>query len=201
MTVERLKEAYSIFNQAISDSELEIGDFRYWDYSNDYNGKIFASKYIIPYLKGVKKVNSREYSAIESLDRTATSFWVVGIQKYTMSNGMVFAVRTTVYEGADRQKSFAAIAVDINGYKKPNRMGRDVFIMSLYPYVEGYKKKKLVFGNHEQCGNGAHHYLLSRNSLVNSGCGTCNSNHSGYGFACGLLIQMDGWQIKNDYPW
>ena len=90
---------------------------------------------------------------------------------------------------------------DTNGYKKPNRMGRDVFIMSLYPYVEGYKKKKLVFGNHEQCGNGAHHYLLSRNSLVNSGCGTCNSNHSGYGFACGLLIQMDGWQIKNDYPW
>lgn len=78
-------------------------------------------------------------------------------------------------------------------------MGRDVFVMSIYPYA--YPNEKVVMGAHEQCGSGAIHRGMNRQQLLNSGCATCKEDKTGWGFACSRLIQIDSWQISNEYPW
>ena len=201
VTVERLKEVYSIFNQAIVNSELDNGDYRDWDYTGDIVGSNFFNKYLKQYLKGVTEVKTDYTYTVKGLDENFSgNFWVAGAEKYALANGMIFSVRVNSYTGVNRMKTGAVITVDINGEKSPNRMGRDVFVMSIFPY-NSYQARKLVLGNFELCGSGNLHYLLKRSQLVNEGCGTCNSDHSGYGLACGLLIQLDGWKILNDYPW
>lgn len=55
VTVERLKESYSMINQAVIASENDNGNILYWDYSSDVSGDRFFSQYLKPYLKGVEK--------------------------------------------------------------------------------------------------------------------------------------------------
>lgn len=201
VTVEGLKEVYSIFNQAIVNSELDNGDYTEWDYTGDSVGSNFFNKYLKQYLKGVTEVKTYKSYNVKALETKYTGdFWVAGSKKYALANGMIFSVRVNSYTGANRIKTGAVITVDINGERSPNRMGRDVFVMSIFPY-SSYKARKLVLGNFELCGSGNLHYFMNRSQLLNEGCGTCNSDHSGYGLACGLLIQLDGWKILNDYPW
>ena len=43
VTVERLKESYSMINQAVIASENDNGNILYWDYSSDVSGDRFFS--------------------------------------------------------------------------------------------------------------------------------------------------------------
>ena len=63
--------------------------------------------------------------------------------------------------------------------KKPNIIGRDTFYAYVYPKVE-------VKGTGK-----------TREDLKNL-CYQSTSNAQSY---CSGLIQADGWEIKNDYPW
>ena len=69
--------------------------------------------------------------------------------------------------------------VDVNGFQKPNTLGKDIFVMRFNlnsRVVEFYR------------------YASTRQSAL-SNCATGNS------YTCGYLILLDGWEIKDDYPW
>ena len=100
----------------------------------------------------------------------------------------------------NRRKTHLKISIDINGNKLPNQYGRDVFVFSIFPFSE-QSRGKVVPGTNDQCGNGAIHNELTRERLTTSGCATCKSDYTGYGYGCAALIMKDGWQIKDDYPW
>ena len=101
---------------------------------------------------------------------------------------------------ANLRKTHLQISIDINGDRDPNRFGRDVFVFSIFPFSE-QSRGKVVPGTNDQCGNGAIHNELTRDQLTTSGCATCKSDYTGYGYGCAALIMKDGWQIKKDYPW
>ena len=98
------------------------------------------------------------------------------------------------------------LLADINGNKKPNKLGRDMFIFIIngnnigYSYFNGYiRKAGLHFINvGNTAGNASNvrtHAMSSTNSYG------CNGGYFAPGGNCGFIIQMDGWQIKDDYPW
>ena len=71
------------------------------------------------------------------------------------------------------------IFVDINGPKKPNQFGRDLFVF-------------------ERTSNGI---MPNGYSMTSSELDERCAKTSGYNYFCFAKIVKDGWQIKEDYPW
>ena len=203
VTVERLKQTYSMFNQAIIASEAVNGDLKDWIYSDSETVEedVFFNTYLRPYMKGVEKY-SKPMNLWKRLDGTIDTDGssMYSRPKYKLPNGVIFSVYSRTFTDVNLYKTSAWIIVDINGEKNPNRAGRDVFFMGIYPYLPK-ETGKISMGIHEQCGSGQIHTRLSRDELLNEGCATCRKDYSGRGYSCGLLIQKDGWEIKDDYPW
>ena len=80
---------------------------------------------------------------------------------------------------------------DINGDKKPNISGKDIFqvlyyLVSSTPTLNG---KFIPTG-----------YEYTREELLNTS-GACNRQGLKAGNRCMALIMKDGWRIADDYPW
>ena len=197
-TIAQLKKAYSILNQAYERSVLENGDVETWDWQGVSTPESFAQIYIIPYLKGVNKMNT---SKIKWLALDKSNIYGFDIcSDYILPDGMIIKFTSLVGTSANLRKTHLQISIDINGDRDPNRFGRDVFVFSIFPFSE-QSRGKVVPGTNDQCGNGAIHNELTRERLTTSGCATCKSDYTGYGYGCAALIMKDGWQIKDDYPW
>ena len=90
---------------------------------------------------------------------------------------------------------YIAILTDINGYKKPNTWGKDMFAFSIqaeggvHPYGLGAAYSGGSFGKE-----------MDREKIVNSSnARACNKSKDGVW--CAALIMLDGWEIRRDYPW
>ena len=92
----------------------------------------------------------------------------------------IFLPRNTT--NANGEPSYVSlIYIDINGSHSPNVLGKDVFIFTI-------DNKK-----------GFMPYCYDRTQeQINNG---CTKNSSGNYNCCTAKIMMDGWEIKDDYPW
>lgn len=95
------------------------------------------------------------------------------------------------------------IIVDLNGNKGPNKIGRDIFFLDVY----ADKGVTFLGTYHEDDVNEPYSRDEIKNRhLINDGRSTsccareCPTPTYSY-HNCGALIQTDGWQIKEDYPW
>ncbi len=192
-TVVGLKKAYSLFSEVIKKAELDYGEVSGWDWdlltesnAGPTNGEAFINKYFIPYMHVDKVLNF--YNIGKNLDGSSvssgTSIYLY-TPKYKLTNEMTFS-----YFGSwgYTDNHSLIVSIDINGFKNPNRMGRDLFVMTISqkkPYL------RLGYGNS---------YLNSRDLLLKDN-GDCSKNYKGNGWGCGILIMQDGWKIKDDYPW
>ena len=190
--VNRLKKSYSTINQALVFSQAENGDFSEWgierqeaDWDN-YQDKLskLVKQNIIPYLKVLKDCEyDKCKDAADTTFRDGTvSRWYGNRTHYVIylndgSRILFFINNSNDDDGINRWHELVML-LDINGDSKPNRMGRDVF--SLYLYADN--RKVNMYGT-----------SFSREAML--------SNCENYGSYCGGLIQTDGWQIKDDYPW
>ncbi len=103
--------------------------------------------------------------------------------------------------------------IDINGHKKPNRLGKDIFPF-VFSWGEGgaYVQGNACTQNYIGCypyGLQCKSIKVSRDDLINGimlqtdnnfNCKK-GSNMTYAGGYCGALIVQDNWQIKKDYPW
>ena len=203
VTVTRLKQTYSILNQAIMLSENVNGEMKYWDYTADVTGERFFNAYLKPYIKGAIKITKEQqlWKTLEGeIDTAGSSMY--SKPRYKLPNGTFITVYNVQMPGTNLHnyvRTNAWIIVDINGYQGPNRSGRDVFFFGMYPYAQD--APKLTAGIHDQCGDGRFHYRQTREQLLHDGCATCKEDFTGKGYGCAALIQNDGWEIKDDYPW
>ena len=128
-TVTQLKKAYSELSQALKMSETEYGTMDSWDFSNfesrDERMNDFTSRYLIPNLKILKTCvpSSSECWAdnILALNKKLIHSYLingVGASFVTVSGYSVY------YWPDDTGVWFF---IDINGLKKPNVVGRDIF--------------------------------------------------------------------------
>lgn len=209
-TVQGLKVAYSLLSQAVQKSVSENGEINEWDYS--LSSADFDETYLIPYLKIVKKCEGAECISTDDFH----GYYQLNGSKYTqidksyiLSNGMIL-----MKDAAGISLGFIVYMIDINGNKRPNKMGRDIFSFYLFNHdtlteashknVTKDIKSNLYPGSLDE--KGMPHYYESRDYIMSSashrGCNKQSAGgHSGIGSACAVVIMKDGWEISKDYPW
>ncbi|MBP3924624.1 type II secretion system protein, partial [bacterium] len=186
-TVTQLKKAYSQLAQALKLSEVTNGEVQYWNL--DAPSDEFANKYVLPYLKHskilpVSEVNSNtKYRFLDGTYASAASGFYGGTA-IEIADGTII----TVDSWTPSDNSFRTFYIDINGYKKPNVFGKDMFVFwlrsgaDLKPYFHQYTREELLFDTS----------LLQR----------CTKDKTSFaGMGCATVIMLDGWEIKDDYPW
>ena len=206
VTVEKLKKVYSTLGQAMRLSEAQNGFMNDWNI--DMHTNIFEV-YLKPYLNVV------DFCYLPDCNKRGIHFGQEG-NKYrapagAAENDFPIADNHAIYVLADGTMLFvypslhnayyiiSRIYVDLNGNKGPNRMGRDLFSLLLL--------SESTYGNSDIADT-----IIVRPGIYFEGFGqtredikdggkyyTCRT--TGHGLTCGALIQMDGWKIKDDYPW
>jgi len=182
--VGRLKKTYSVLSQAFVMSENENGIFADWDTSN---GKAYFDKYWKNYLKGVSDCKNvgcgYEVLANDNVWRllnggiTSPGIYAGETSRKTakLDDGtfLLFMVRTDM----TNPERVNRIYVDINGYKKPNTYGKDVFIFQVT------ERGLVPFG------------IEKTDAEIKSDC-----KRNSVGKYCAVLLYKNGWEVPDDYP-
>ena len=177
-TVIRLKKTYNdilnVHNRAINDYDNPST----WEYPRQYNKsdtKIFLEKYYLPYLKNAKFVSAddivNKYNYIVKNTLNQTTIDPTG--SIILSDGRLISFYA--------RGNYLLIAADINGFGKPNRAGRDVFIL------------------HQYCKEGD--CIVGYTPKFPRGFCDKSTNYLYNGWNCGMVIQDNGWKIPDGYPW
>ena len=193
----RIKKVYSTLQQTKIKSIADNGQPKSWTMANGNtweNARDFSETYIIPYLSVVYKCpkNSNEtrctYS-ISGLNGSRYNMPASGYRFYIADGAFLY-----VFASSDNNNKGVQITFDINGAKKPNKIGRDVFkieywlisnrptraaqLNNITPAYMGYERATILgTGNNDYC------------------------NKSKNGLACLAVIMKDSWTIAPDYPW
>jgi len=195
VTVERLKQTYSILSQAIKMSEIDNGLVEEWNIPTESNayehGKQFSEQYINPYIKKVKVCKTAMKCHGEK------TYLLSGHEaNYDTSRYYIILNNAIVLQIWPRS-TWIQFTVDINGKQKPNVVGKDIFLLALTKndISSSIIGKNIKKGSLSFYGQG-----FDRNYLKTSGY-PCAKSGTFAGVYCGALIFLDGWQIAKDYPW
>lgn len=190
VTENRLKKSFSTLNQALKMSEVENGPAKYWDLDlgeNDAdNSKKNAEKYIIPYLKAeyCDSGSSNSNSAGKCAKYVGCG---VGSQNYTLADGTMIGICAYGHG----QEIYIKI-LPIKTLKKGRTFGfivdREKGVLLPARYVAGLSRDDIKRG-YEYNGEG-----------FTVGCSKDGGATYPY-HACTALIYVDGWKIRDDYPW
>lgn len=184
VAVTKLKKVYIILNEAVKLSEIENGEVASWDYNT--TGDVFFETYLAKHVKYLKKeFNTHQYKYLNG--DTAQDFLKSGnAYAFILADGVNILIQSHYMT-----PNYKVIAVDINGYHKPNQCGKDVFLFVIGNPHSGQYGKVLPY-----------RYTIDRDVLLNDiQRDYCNVNSPVSGFACATVIMKDNWQIKEDYPW
>lgn len=189
----KLMRIYSTVSNALNRSISEYGDWSQTNVGTSENlQSTIATKYIAAYIPGAKPFN---------LDLRQTGYGVRALgfphfdsgSKIILPTGEILSV-CWLHDGRTGITGYM-IVVDLNGPKKPNELGRDIFFM----VWALYNNKLLMYGDREPVWLG-----LDYNGKENSYetiYNKCKVNGMNGQFDhCGALIQRNGWKIPNDYP-
>lgn len=212
-TETRLKQTYSILNNALKKSIAENGPINTWDPITSFDGYyVFFEKYINKQLNFAEKgtLSNLNYKEIYTPRNTVymkfsdsnKNVKPIGI----LNNGTIIIGWTGGWcaqdnIGSNKELDCASIAyfADINGIKKPNTLGKDVFGFELF-FVDKRENFEML-GSVElsmqstgtlNYGDGVKLNKLPRKNLIQN----CKMS----GLYCGAIIQNNGWKIPKDYP-
>ena len=205
-TVTQLKKAYATLSNASRLSQVENGEMQTWDddlFHKDI--KKYVQIYYLPYFQGEKSLTwiDKDYK-ITNLSKqvlyssTEDETYIATVKS---SDGQLFIFRRT-QEG----QVYLWIFADINGVKGPNRVGRDIFVFDGRNHGTGDRNKYFIkfWGQFARSNRAT---LVGDNITEDTpnsegyGCNKENKYGRYSGYYCGALIMLDGWQIKDDYPW
>ena len=204
-TVTKLKKLYSTLAQAYSLSVLDNGPVEDWNVGK-YTVEQNLNKFIIPYLKVEKVCNRDNITECTSFDRVTLKGQSSAYLSPTTTTSPAFAA-FRLQDGTILWAYLTGgiiMAADINGDAKPNKLGRDTFwfVYSTrnIPADSTWSNKKFHVGK-------PGFYLWGENNpredLTSTNFDNCSKKATSVipGGHCGALIKLDGWQIKDDYPW
>ena len=189
-TVVKLQRAISVLNQAYRLAYDDVGEASAQE-SLDMGAEEYFKKFWAPYIKVHMYCDSYstcgyDRDTFDTLNYTNKPMVVPNNMgtAFITTDGIFYNIRVA---GGTADNSSGEIFVDLNGPKKPNMIGKDVFILSR---VDDDVKGGVVVP------------FCSGNDLedINSQCsakGTMTSN----GYCCAEKIKRAGWNIDKSYPW
>ena len=193
ITSSRLEATYSIVKQAVRMSEAQNGEISEWNFDSlkeDGSTSVkltqkFVKQYIEPYLKTVHRDELAYSSAPYEYNYYSLNGKLISSShthySLALNNGVYLHFNANY--GDNNNNNNIELRIDINGRKRPNTVGIDTFFMHIYPEVKFFREGE------------NRNYLLERCKTPETG------GNISYQNACGALIQADGWEIKDDYPW
>ncbi|MDD3435563.1 MAG: hypothetical protein PHC64_00265 [Candidatus Gastranaerophilales bacterium] len=196
-TAVSLKKAYSEMSQAVKLSEIDNGPAKEWSwgtYNTTYTQTDSFNQYWKPYFKVIKFCpHWRDCGYTENCGSGCFLYKTLlpaggqcglSVQSnesrnlFALSNGsIVFLVSYSLGAGPQTQEF---IFVDLNGAKKPNTIGKDVFVFQISD-IEG---------------KGVIPYKVNETNLCQK-----DSTADDASYFCTARIMQDGWEITDDYPW
>ena len=206
-TVTQLKKVYTTLSQAIEHAKADYGDVSTWGLGEAYgtsatgaNGQKlvteFSQKYLIPYLakakdSGYTTIGTYGYDKIFDIGgEESFFFWGPYTPSYMiiLADGTVVAIRyDTMNLGTEENRNDIIWAIffwtDLNGLKGPNVVGHDIFVFRL----KLQQNAKFMPYYYEQASYDRT-LAICQEGGVESRC-------------CTGLIMLDGWEIKDHYPW
>ncbi len=140
-TVTLLKKAYTQLFQAVNISEIENSSVDGWDYS--LSAKNFYERHLKGNLKVIKDYGNIATQSMGVVYQklngdSASGYTIHGTWTYkiALSDGSIIFINP-----GSQEESFSGVAgptkyylfyIDTNGFKKPNRLGKDTFCFILY---------------------------------------------------------------------
>lgn len=188
--VSRLKKVYSTVSNAIVTSQSENGFVKEWDLGTEYskaNLKRVVDTYFLPYFKVIKVVESKTDNG---------SYATYG---FVLSDGTTLLFSLDGSSNSGHPPASILILTDFKGRQAINTAkdldySRNNFEMEINKNIG--KLRFFTWGNASYTAN------FTREELINqSKYGCKHSINKNQRLNCGALIQYDGWQIKDDYPW
>jgi prepilin-type N-terminal cleavage/methylation domain-containing protein len=192
----QLKKVYSALSNTTNLAIADEGPVAGWKLGQDSSGEAasdFANTYLIPYLKVSKNCGTAtsddctfKYITKNNAEATLGTKY----SKFFLNDGTFIALSI---ENNQTAPAFTVTTIiDLNGQKKPNLLGRDVFS---YRYIILHRDYPNETGKFiPNCFSNKN---FNRDTLVNNTTYGCNVT----GFCCAALIMVDNWQIKDDYKW
>ena len=192
----RVKSAYSQLSQAIQMAQAEYGDTSGWsdadikgmqveDFGDPGLVKIFADKYVLPYLK---VVSEPKQAMLRNIGYKQGIFYKNN-EQYVSKNFRVYVAElangTTLLfyndgNGTTHVLNRFIILIDVNGSAGENKIGHDIFPL-------GFTPKYGIFTYYYDVKNKDQNWLFEE----------CKTS----GFACTEILKRNGWEIDDKYPW
>lgn len=181
-TIANLKKEYTSFSQAVKRSEQDNGNCGTWDWGDSITVSQSFATYWAPYLNISKYCNTFTDCGYKSNDainypHSTPRFGIVedteGVT-VLLADGSMF--KTQYVSGSKK------IFIDLNAGRKPNMLGKDVFL-----FVLDANKGFMPYNFSDLPSN------------INNICGG-GGIYDGMGCAAKIII-LDNWQINSDYLW
>ena len=199
----QLKKSYSDFYNVVVHSQVDNGDYRYWDYT--MNTQLFVKKYFTPYLnlepcdtynfrKGtcfVKDPAGPFNTWYRQPDKRIEQGGMYSIApKYKLADGRHVSIQNRYDSSFNRNWSWVEFIIDVNGSRGRTVLGEDVFQFCLMDYV--YNGKTYSGVHLGGCVNGGDELNHSEASLLH------NCINGGYG--CAVYLIKNNWKFPKNYP-
>lgn len=185
-----LAKFYTTINQAFKASELENGEQRYWEFSD--NSCAFYKKYLNKYLKTIRyecgyynKVGDQGYSKMN--DERFVGIYLPSGDMAVFSYGRVFIYIVKA------QKHYGAYTALMSGgpTDKKQLYGTELFVFEMRATgIDDDNKFKYDTKTGVEPFNGLKKY--SNQEILNQ----CINNRT----SCAELIRRNGWKIPKNYP-
>lgn len=184
--VEGLKKNYSVLQQVTNTIIQEEGAPDTWAYTIHQSDDNSASEYIVAnYVKhlqarcyrlssvgysidasfcdGTKFLRTIHYKSLDGTDGSGIYGWPLFVSSYPimLQDGTLIGIHFGVQKGATFYGTPSmSFVIDVNGWKKPNKVGRDVFFLYLMndksgkilPYVSDSEASRLGLRRGDTCG-------------------------------------------------
>ncbi len=177
-TAARLKKFYATLSNAVKQSEIDQG-LPAKDWPKVTGAREYFDKYLAKYFK-YNKIDEDDFH----LGGDGMHAWFTSIY---LDDGTIIGLDWA-----------SMVYYDVNGDKGPNEYGRDVFefnINSMFDentYLADYYCLPTVQ---------ADHYLCETPPITRETAKTkCASSKPNNRDLCTYLVQIDGWEFKDDYP-
>lgn len=212
----QMKKFVSTFSQAYNLAIVNYGEPQGWDIcsiqTNNANCTKYdggASQYILSSVKKFDISNNIPESYKEQLQENLKN--TIGGGWPNWSNIKVWALNdgSIIYNMEDWVMNNGNIAttfmVDVNGLKKPNRLGKDIFRFAQVHTELSYTLNPGFYNvNNKPLKRGL--YLdgfgyFSRYNIKKEECLNKNSSPLLRGVYCTSLFQTNGWEFPDYYPW
>jgi len=212
----KLKKVVSTLQNTTNLAISEHGPIKTWTIEKEAthaNSKAFAEKYLLPYLRVSKMCGEKrtdecyyQYSNYHAVG------WYSPADKevqFYLADGTMISLWTAYVENG--RYISAPMMVDINGHKKPNLYGKDIFFIT---YTLVYDN--VVYGKIEAAKT---HNGISWDLYSSAGCnkGYNDGTATALGFYCAAVLERNGWtvptieqyaamynttnNVKDFYPW